>query len=94
MSFQARRLSVQLPTGEGVEFEPDGGGGEPVAADQKIIKGQCVNALSTVKASCLDDFTMYLILAPAAFDAARLPELRKHLEDQLAELDKLADSSS
>ena len=85
MSFQAKRLTAQLPTGESVAFEVGGGGEKAAAAafDQKIVKGVCID-LSQHEASCLDEMTWYLVVAmAAAFDSSRLPDLRKQLEAQL-----------
>ena len=95
MSFQAKRLMAQLPTGESVAFEVGGGGGEPVAAfEEAIIKGQCIDN-STHEGSCLDEFTWYLVIAlAAAFDSKRLPDLRKQLEAQLKKVTELEAAES
>jgi hypothetical protein len=94
MSFEARRLRVQLPDGQTVAFvEPDaaqhlGPPGPPDA--QKIVEGACLDPLSVNYGSCLDKFTRYLLVkgAPlASLNAEHLPALREHLEAQLKEID-------
>jgi hypothetical protein len=65
-----------------VAFVRPGEDGEP-AADEKIIKGVCLDAASWVVGSCLDFFTQYIAVAPAAiefFDAEQLPALRERLD--------------
>jgi hypothetical protein len=89
MSFQAKRLRVQLPSGEAVGFVRPGEDGEP-AADEKIIKGVCLDAASWVVGSCLDFFTQYILVAPAAIeflDAEQLPALRERLAARLKEVE-------
>jgi hypothetical protein len=84
MSFQAKRLRVQLPCeGDSVEVAGEFG-------DEPIINGVCIDAASFVYASCADEFTWYLLMvqgAPAVLDAEQLPMLRRRLEDRLKEVD-------
>jgi hypothetical protein len=91
MSFEARRLRVQLPDGEMVAFVGPGAAEHLAPLDaEKIIQGQCLDWASWNIGSCLDNFTRYLLVqgAPiASLDAEHLPALREHLEAQLKEID-------
>jgi hypothetical protein len=99
MSFEARRLRVQLPDGSKVLFvgpdDPEAGAVEHTLVDQpeKIIVGQCIDQFSWVLGSCLDKFTWYLATQPGSgllsgLSAEDLPVLREHLEGQLSRLDE------
>jgi hypothetical protein len=82
MSFDARKLRVQF------QFEtsdPD----QPQAAEEKIVKGFCIEP-SLYYASCADDFSWYAEIVaapPAVLDAEQLPLLRQRLEAQLQDVD-------
>ncbi|TCC30828.1 hypothetical protein [Kribbella speibonae] len=80
MSFEAKRLRVEVP------WEGDG---ELAAADEPIIKGQCLDWASNVVGSCLDFFTTALLVKGAfAFDAGQIPAMRAQLEERLSQLDE------
>jgi hypothetical protein len=97
MSFEARRLRVQLPDGNMVAFvEP--GAAEPGAAEhaaavsqaEKIVQAQCIDQASFNWASCLDNFTQYLLVKPGSLlgiSPVNLPLFRQHLEAQLKGID-------
>ena len=91
MSFEARRLRVQLPDGQMVAFAGPGEAEHLAPADaQKIIQGQCIDWASWNIASCLDNFTRYLLVKGApivSLNAEHLPALRERLEAQLKEID-------
>jgi hypothetical protein len=90
MSYQARRLRVQLHSGESVVFDEPGITEDAAAADEKIVKGVCIDPASWRIASCLDDFTWYLLVKSAAIEslsAEQLPVLRSQLEARLKEID-------
>jgi hypothetical protein len=91
MSFEARKLRVQLPDGQMVAFVGPGEAEHLAPLDaQKIIQGQCLDWASWNYGSCLDNFTRYLLVkgAPlASLAAEHLPALREHLEAQLKEID-------
>jgi hypothetical protein len=89
MSFQAKRLRVQLASGKTVAFDP-GDGSDGGAEEEAIIKGVCLDSASFVHGSCVDDFTTALLvtLAPvSSLSAEQLPALRTELEGRLAEID-------
>jgi hypothetical protein len=89
MSFQAKNLRIQLPSGESIAFEEAGAAGAP-ASDEKIIKGVCLDPASFVVGSCLDFFTTAILVKPAAIeflDAEQLPVLREQLDARLKEID-------
>jgi hypothetical protein len=91
MSFEARRLRVQLPDGQMVAFAEPGAAEHLAPQDaQKIIQGQCIDWASWNVASCLDNFSHYLLVKGApigSLAAEQLPALREHLEAQLKEID-------
>jgi hypothetical protein len=89
VSFQARNLRVQLPSGDSMVFD-EGVAGDAVASDEKIIKPVCLDAASFYVGSCFDFFTTALLVKTAtiaALDAEQLPALREHLEARLKEID-------
>ena len=82
MSFQARQLRIEIPW--------DREDGAAVAAEEPIIKGQCLDWASNVVGSCLDFFTTALLMKGAfAFDLEQLPAMRAQLEERLAQLDEV-----
>ena len=94
MSFQAKTLRVQLPSGQSVAFGQAGaarGTAEgALASDERFIQPVCLDEASFIQGSCLDDFTTAILLtsAPiAALDAEQLPRLREQLEARLKEVD-------
>src|SRR6266581_9617697 len=90
MPYQARRLRGQLPNGDTVAFDEPGVAEEAVAADEKIIKGQCLDWASWYVGSCLDFFTTALLVKTApisALSADQLPVLRQQLEARRKEID-------
>ncbi|WP_410792314.1 hypothetical protein [Kribbella sp. C-35] len=81
MSFEAKRLRIEVPW--------EGDEGAAVAADEPIIKGQCLDWASNVVGSCLDFFTTALLVKGAfAFDAGQIPAMRAQLEERLGQLDE------
>lgn len=81
MSFQAKRLRIEVPW--------DGDAEPAIAADEPIVKGQCLDWASNVVGSCLDLFTTALLVkGPFAFDAGQISAMRTQLEGQLAQLDE------
>jgi hypothetical protein len=81
MSFQAKRLRIEVPW-EGAEESA-------IAADEPIVKGQCLDWASNVVGSCLDFFTTALIVqGQASFDAGQIATMRTQLEERLSQLDE------
>ena len=81
MSFQAKRLRIEIPW--------DGGDESFVSAEEPIIKGQCLDWASNLVGSCLDFFTTALIVQGAfSFDAQQIPAMRAQLEERLGQLDE------
>jgi len=81
MSFEAKRLRIEVPW--------EGDGESAVAADEPIIKGQCLDWASNVVGSCLDFFTTALLVkGPFSFDVGQIPTMRAQLEERLAQLDE------
>jgi hypothetical protein len=81
MSFQAKRLRIEVP------WETDEE--SAVAADEPIVKGQCLDWASNVVGSCLDFFTTALLVKGAfGFDAGQIPSMRAQLEERLGQLDE------
>lgn len=80
MTFQAKRLRIKIPWD---------GADESVAADEPIIKGQCLDWASSAVGSCLDFFTTALLVeGTCAFDPGQIPAMRAQLEQRLAQLDE------
>jgi hypothetical protein len=81
MSFQAKRLRIEIPW--------DTDEASAIAADEPIIKGQCLDWASNVVGSCLDFFTTALIVhGPFSFDAGQISTMRAQLEERIAQLDE------
>ncbi len=93
MSFQAKKLRVQLSSGESLIFDEEAavaGAIEPAhPADDKVIKPVCIDDLSTVYGSCIDFFTQAILLKSADVSLLRPDQLsvvRERLEAQLREI--------